>query len=202
MSFSDRDGVIWFDGELVPWRDAKVHVLTHSLHYGLGVFEGIRAYKTDQGTAVFRLDDHTRRLHRSAHILNMNVPFDTATTNRPGTRFGPRGVRAASVDLAFEALVYGWDFHPVKEMKIADHGDLPFEFAKPAGVPDEIEQLTLTFEVFDRDKDGDELLGKATLQNWAADGLAKFAPTWDTLPLWRPPPRPETRRRRRRRGRR
>ena len=82
MSYSDRDGIIWFDGELVPWRDAKVHVLTHSLHYGLGVFEGIRAYKTDQGTAVFRLDDHTRRLHRSAHILNMHIPYDKDTINK------------------------------------------------------------------------------------------------------------------------
>jgi len=73
-------------------------------------------------------------------VAIVGVPFDTATTNRPGTRFGPRGVRAASVDLAFEALVYGWDFHPVSEMKIADHGDLPFDFAKPAQVPDQIEK--------------------------------------------------------------
>ena len=73
MSYSDRDGVIWLDGELVPWREAKVHVLTHSLHYGLGVFEGVRAYQTEQGTAVFRLAEHTRRLFRSAHILNMKI---------------------------------------------------------------------------------------------------------------------------------
>ncbi len=70
----------------------------------------------------------------------VGVPFDTATTNRPGTRFGPRGIRAASVDLAFERQVYGWGFHPIDEMKIADHGDLPFDFARPAGVPDEIER--------------------------------------------------------------
>ena len=61
MSFSDRDGTIWMDGEMVPWRDAKVHVLTHSLHYGLGVFEGVRAYQSEQGTAIFRLHDHTNR---------------------------------------------------------------------------------------------------------------------------------------------
>ena len=81
MSFSDRDGVIWFDGQMVPWREAKVHVLTHTLHYGLGVFEGVRAYHTDRGTAIFRLGDHTRRLFRSAHILNMQIPYDEKTLN-------------------------------------------------------------------------------------------------------------------------
>ena len=81
MSFSDRDGVIWFDGEMVPWRDAQVHVLTHTLHYGLGVFEGVRAYQTDRGTAIFRLEDHTDRFFRSAHILGMNIPYDAKTLN-------------------------------------------------------------------------------------------------------------------------
>ena len=75
MSFSDRDGVIWMDGELVPWRDAKVHVLTHTLHYGMGVFEGVRAYKADRGTAIFRLSEHTRRLVQSAHIMGMQIPW-------------------------------------------------------------------------------------------------------------------------------
>ncbi len=74
-SLADRDGVIWFDGELVPWREAKVHVLTHTLHYGLGVFEGVRAYPTDKGPVIFRLQEHTDRLFRSAHILNMKIPF-------------------------------------------------------------------------------------------------------------------------------
>jgi branched-chain amino acid aminotransferase len=81
MSMDDRDGVIWFDGELVPWRDATIHVLTHSLHYGLGVFEGVRAYRTERGPAIFRLQDHTHRLFRSAHILNMTIPFDKDTLN-------------------------------------------------------------------------------------------------------------------------
>lgn len=81
MSFADRDGVIWFDGHMVPWRDANVHVLTHTLHYGLGVFEGVRAYETDQGAAIFRLQDHTQRLFRSAHILQMQMPFDQQTLN-------------------------------------------------------------------------------------------------------------------------
>ena len=69
MAMDDRDGVIWMDGEYVAWRDAKVHVLTHTLHYGLGVFEGVRAYKTDRGTAIFRLADHTKRFLASGHIL-------------------------------------------------------------------------------------------------------------------------------------
>jgi len=81
MSFSDRDGSIWFDGAMVPWREAKVHVLTHSLHYGLGVFEGVRAYETDRGTAIFRLAEHTERFFRSAHILGMQMPYDNDTLN-------------------------------------------------------------------------------------------------------------------------
>ncbi|CDM25340.1 branched-chain amino acid transaminase [Castellaniella defragrans] len=75
MSMADRDGVIWYDGKLVPWRDATTHVLTHSLHYGLAVFEGVRAYRTDHGTAIFRLEDHTKRLFNSAHIYQMKIPF-------------------------------------------------------------------------------------------------------------------------------
>ena len=79
MSMADRDGLIWYDGKMVPWRDATTHVLTHTLHYGMGVFEGVRAYKTDKGTAIFRLKEHTDRLFRSAHILGMKMPFDKAT---------------------------------------------------------------------------------------------------------------------------
>jgi branched-chain amino acid aminotransferase len=78
-SMADRDGVIWYDGKLVNWRDATTHVLTHTLHYGMGVFEGVRAYKTDKGAAIFRLQDHTDRLFNSAHILQMKMPFDKAT---------------------------------------------------------------------------------------------------------------------------
>lgn len=80
MSMANLEGVIWFDGELVPWAEAKVHVLTHTLHYGLGVFEGVRAYDTEAvGTAIFRLKEHTDRLFRSAHILQMDMPFDKQT---------------------------------------------------------------------------------------------------------------------------
>jgi len=75
MSMADRDGHIWYDGKLVPWRDANTHVLTHSLHYGLAVFEGLRAYKTGSGTSIFRLKEHTERLFNSAHIYMMKIPY-------------------------------------------------------------------------------------------------------------------------------
>jgi branched-chain amino acid aminotransferase len=82
MNFDDRDGVIWFDGKLVPWREARTHVMTHTLHYGLGVFEGVRAYQAaDRGTCIFRLQEHTNRLFGSAHILRMEMPFDKETIN-------------------------------------------------------------------------------------------------------------------------
>ena len=74
-TMDDRDGLIWLDGQWVEWRDAKVHVLTHTLHYGCGVFEGLRAYHTDKGPAIFKMRDHTDRLFRSAHIMNMTMPF-------------------------------------------------------------------------------------------------------------------------------
>ena len=79
MSMADRDGFIWHDGKLVPWREATTHVLTHSLHYGLAVFEGLRAYKTADGPAIFRLKEHTDRLFNSAHIYMMQMPYDKET---------------------------------------------------------------------------------------------------------------------------
>lgn len=81
MSFDDRDGFIWMDGEFVAWRDAKVHVLTHTLHYGVGVFEGVRAYPTDKGPAIFRLERHTERLFQSAKIMGMKIPFTAEEIN-------------------------------------------------------------------------------------------------------------------------
>ncbi|MBV8549097.1 MAG: branched-chain amino acid transaminase [Alphaproteobacteria bacterium] len=81
MSMSNRDGFIWFDGALIPWREANVHVLTHTLHYSVGVFEGIRAYETDKGTAIFRLQEHTDRLLNSAKIMRLNAPYDKDTIN-------------------------------------------------------------------------------------------------------------------------
>ena len=79
MSMADRDGVIWYDGKLVPWREANTHVLTHSLHYGLAAFEGLRAYNTVKGTAIFRLGEHIERMFNSAHIYMMKIPYDRET---------------------------------------------------------------------------------------------------------------------------
>ena len=78
MSMADRDGWIWYDGKLVPWREATTHVLTHTLHYGMGVFEGVRCYKTVDGPAIFRLSDHTDRLANSARIFGMKLPYSKA----------------------------------------------------------------------------------------------------------------------------
>jgi branched-chain amino acid aminotransferase len=127
MSMDDRDGVIWFDGELVPWREAKVHVLTHTLHYGMGVFEGVRAYKAEQGTAIFRLQEHTDRLFRSAHIMSMKVPFDKQTINqaqrlavkenglesayiRPMLFYGSEGMGLRADNLKVHAIVAAWSW--------------------------------------------------------------------------------------------
>lgn len=80
-ALSDRDGKIWMDGQMVEWRDAKIHVLTHTLHYGCGAFEGVRAYKTEQGSAIFRLQEHTQRLFNSAKILRIPMPFSQEEVN-------------------------------------------------------------------------------------------------------------------------
>lgn len=121
----DRDGVIWLDGEFVPWREAKTHVLTHTLHYGMGVFEGVRAYKTSDGTAIFRLADHTDRLFGSAHILNMPMPFDKETINtacreavrknnlesayiRPMCFYGSEGMGLRADNLEVHVMIAAW----------------------------------------------------------------------------------------------
>lgn len=125
MSMADRDGVIWYDGKLVPWRDATTHVLTHTLHYGMGVFEGVRAYKAEQGTAIFRLDEHTKRLFNSAHILGMKLPFDAATLSeaqrmvvrenklesgylRPMAFFGSEAMGISAKNLSVHVIVAAW----------------------------------------------------------------------------------------------
>jgi branched-chain amino acid aminotransferase len=125
MTMADRDGVIWMDGNLVPWRDAKVHVLTHTLHYGMGVFEGVRAYNAERGTAVFRLQEHTERLFRSAHILGMGMPYDKATINeairavvrdnglesgyiRPMCFYGAEGMGLRADKLQTHVMVAAW----------------------------------------------------------------------------------------------
>ncbi len=127
MNLADRDGLIWLDGEMVPWREAKVHVLTHTLHYGLGVFEGVRAYQTPEGTCIFRLREHTDRLFNSAHILGMAMPYDKATLNeaqrqvvrengldeaylRPMCFFGSEGMGLRADNLKTHIMVAAWEW--------------------------------------------------------------------------------------------
>lgn len=127
MSMADRDGVIWYDGEMVPWRNATTHVLTHTLHYGMGVFEGVRAYKTDKGPAIFRLEEHTDRLFRSAKILGMPMSFDKATLNqaqkdvirdnnlesayiRPMCFYGSEGMGLRADNLKVHVMIAAWSW--------------------------------------------------------------------------------------------
>ncbi len=127
MSFSDRDGTIWMDGEMVPWREAKVHVLTHTLHYGMGVFEGVRAYRAEKGSAIFRLAEHTRRLMQSAHILGMKIPWSEEEINaaqlavvkanglesayiRPMAFLGSEGMGLRADNLSVHLSIAAWDW--------------------------------------------------------------------------------------------
>ncbi|WP_040662337.1 branched-chain amino acid transaminase [Nitrococcus mobilis] len=127
MTMADRDGVIWMDGEFVPWREAKVHVLTHTLHYGLGVFEGVRAYNTISGPAIFRLREHTRRLFGSAKILGMHMPFSQDEINqacidcvrenalksayiRPMCYYGAEGMGLRAENLRTHVSVSAWEW--------------------------------------------------------------------------------------------
>ena len=96
-SLSDRDGSIWMDGQMVDWRDARIHVLSHTLHYGCGAFEGVRAYQTVNGTAIFRLHEHTERLFNSAKILRMKIPFTPEQLNEAQKAV----VRANRLDSAY-----------------------------------------------------------------------------------------------------
>ncbi|HMV40036.1 branched-chain amino acid transaminase [Plasticicumulans sp.] len=124
-TMDDRDGVIWLDGELVPWREAKTHVLTHTLHYGMGVFEGVRAYQTERGAAIFRLQAHTDRLFRSAHIVGMPMTYTKDEINaaccaavrenqlesayiRPMCFYGSEGMGLRADNLKVHTMVAAW----------------------------------------------------------------------------------------------
>lgn len=140
MSFADRDGVIWLDGELVPWRDARVHVLTHTLHYGMGVFEGVRAYETaEDGTSIFRLQEHTDRLYRSAHIMRMKLPFEKDVLNeaqklvvrennlhesylRPMAFYGSEGMGLRADNLRVHVMVAAWNWPSYMSPEARDLG--------------------------------------------------------------------------------
>lgn len=140
MSFADRDGVIWFDGELIPWRDAKVHVLTHTLHYGMGVFEGVRAYNAGKfGTSIFRLQEHTDRLFRSAHIMNMAMPWNKEALLeaqklvvreneleeaylRPMVFYGAEGMGLRADNLQTHVIVAAWEWPSYMSPEAAQKG--------------------------------------------------------------------------------
>ncbi len=127
MSMADRDGLIWFDGEMVEWREAKIHVLTHTLHYGMGCFEGVRAYHADQGTAIFALQAHTRRLLDSCKILGMDITYseqelidaqiaavrenklDSAYI-RPMCFYGAEGMGLRADNLSVHCIVAAWEW--------------------------------------------------------------------------------------------
>lgn len=127
QSMADRDGLIWMDGEMVEWREAKTHVLTHTLHYGMGVFEGVRAYEAEQGTAIFRLQEHTDRLFNSAKIMNMPIAFCKEALNeaqraavrenglksayiRPMVYYGSEGMGLRADNLKTHVIVAAWEW--------------------------------------------------------------------------------------------
>jgi branched-chain amino acid aminotransferase len=140
MDLSKLSGQIWLDGALVPWEEARVHVLTHTFHYGLGVFEGVRAYATDNlGTCIFRLKEHTDRLFRSAHILQMDMPFDKATLNaaqrevvklnnlqegylRPMCFLGSEGMGLRADNLKTHVMIAAWAWPSYMDPEARDRG--------------------------------------------------------------------------------
>ncbi|MGJ8669225.1 MAG: branched-chain amino acid transaminase [Oceanococcus sp.] len=138
-SMADRDGLIWYDGEMVQWRDATTHVLTHTLHYGMGVFEGVRAYETPKGTAIFRLKEHTDRLFNSAKILDMEMPFSKDEINqaqidavaknnlasaymRPMVFYGSEGMGLRADNLKVHVIVAAWTWGSYLGADNMEHG--------------------------------------------------------------------------------
>lgn len=140
MDLSKLDGQIWLDGKLVPWQEAKVHVLTHTFHYGLGVFEGVRTYYTqDRGSCIFRLEEHTDRLFRSAKILQMEMPYDKAALNaaqrevvrvngleegylRPMCFLGSEGMGLRADNLKTHVMVAAWPWPSYMAPEARDRG--------------------------------------------------------------------------------
>jgi branched-chain amino acid aminotransferase len=138
-NLSDRDGWIWQNGELIPWRDATVHVLTHTLHYGVGVFEGVRAYDTPQGPCIFRLGAHTKRLFNSAHILGLEIPYSPEEVSaaqkavfaandlkegylRPMVHLGAEAMGLRAKDLSVNLIVAAWPWPNYMEPESREKG--------------------------------------------------------------------------------
>ena len=139
MDLSKISGEIWFDGELIDWQDANTHLLTHTLHYGLGVFEGVRAYSTRKGPSIFRLDDHTDRLFKSAETVNMKIPYSKEVLNaahqevikannlkeayiRPMCFYGSEGMGLRADNLKVHAMVAAWEWPSYMEPEARTKG--------------------------------------------------------------------------------
>ena len=139
MDLSKIQGSIWLDGKIVDWQEANVHVLTHTLHYGLGVFEGVRAYDTPKGPSIFRLEDHTTRLFKSAAVVNMNIPFEKEIINkahidvvnlngieesyiRPMCFYGSEGMGLRADNLKVHAVVAAWEWPSYMEPEAREKG--------------------------------------------------------------------------------
>ena len=139
MNLSDLDGYIWFDGKIVDWKEAQTHVLTYTLHYGLGVFEGVRAYLTPKGTCVFRLHDHTERLFKSAKTIGMKIPFSSeelidaqrkivSLNNlkesyiRPMCFYGSEGLGIRFDNLSVHTIVAAWEWPHYMEPEAQEKG--------------------------------------------------------------------------------
>ena len=139
MDLSKNQGSIWLDGRMVDWREANVHVLTHTLHYGVGVFEGVRAYNTPKGPSIFRLQDHTDRLFKSAGIVNMEIPYAKETINnahidvvnlnnleesyiRPMCFYGSEGMGLRADNLKVHTMVAAWEWPSYMEPEAREKG--------------------------------------------------------------------------------
>ena len=139
MDLSKIKGSIWFDGEIIDWKDANVHVLTHTLHYGLGVFEGVRAYNTPKGSSIFRLEDHTDRLFKSAETVSMKIPFSQIQLNdahkqviklnnlteayiRPMCFYGSEGMGLRADNLEVHCMVAAWEWPSYMEPEAREKG--------------------------------------------------------------------------------
>ena len=139
MDLSKISGEIWFDGEMIDWQDANTHLLTHTLHYGLGVFEGVRAYTTQKGPSIFRLNDHTNRLYQSASTVNMDIPYSKEVINkahedvikannldeayiRPMCFYGSEGMGLRADNLKVHVMVAAWEWPSYMEPEARENG--------------------------------------------------------------------------------
>tara|TARA_Y100000590_G_scaffold141191_1_gene161999 strand:- start:2 stop:922 length:921 start_codon:yes stop_codon:yes gene_type:complete len=139
VDLSKIKGSIWLDGEIIDWQDANVHLLTHTLHYGLGVFEGVRAYSTPKGSSIFRLEDHTDRLFKSAEIVSMKIPFSKTQLNdahkkiiklnnlteayiRPMCFYGSEGMGLRADNLEVHCMVAAWEWPSYMEPEAREKG--------------------------------------------------------------------------------